>query len=390
MIYLNNAATSFPKAPGVAEALFAQVSSMGGNPGRAGLGSALGSSLDADRLLLAAREALCRLIGVPDAYSERMIFTKNATEAINIVLLGIVQPGDTVVTSSLEHNAVMRPLRWLEKTRGTKILVIRCDEGGTPDRADLAAALARSPNLAVFTMASNVSGALLPWEELARLFRKAGSLVCLDASQAIGHMEISAASDIDYLCFPGHKGLLGPTGTGCLYIAGDTIPEALIRGGTGSRSDLEIQPGELPDRFEAGTQNLPGAAGLLAATAFLASKGVKTIGARESALTERLIGGLGAISGIRVHGPLPGFPRAPVVSISSERPPLDELARGLDLRGIAVRMGLHCAPAAHRSIGTFSTGGTIRFSPGFFTTEAEIDETIRAMEDIVARGGSDD
>ncbi|HCO48331.1 MAG TPA: cysteine desulfurase, partial [Spirochaetaceae bacterium] len=131
-----------------------------------------------------AREALCRLIGVPDADSERMIFTKNATEAINIVLLGIVQPGDTVVTSSLEHNAVMRPLRWLEKTRGAKILVIRCDGGGTPDRADLAAALARSPHLAVFAMASNVSGALLPWEELAHRFRKAGSLVCLDASQA--------------------------------------------------------------------------------------------------------------------------------------------------------------------------------------------------------------
>ena len=207
MIYLDNAATSFPKAPGVAEAMADQVLRIGGNPGRASHGMAL----DASRLLFDAREEAARLLGVGQA--ERVAFTKNATEALNAAILGLVRPGEAVATSSLEHNAVMRPLRWLEANRGVEILVFRCDESGRPDPGDLRSVLARRPDLAIFTMASNVSGALLPWEELAGLFGKAGVPVGLDGSQIVGHRSVCFdALGASFLCFPGHKGLLGALG----------------------------------------------------------------------------------------------------------------------------------------------------------------------------------
>ncbi|HPS14588.1 MAG TPA: aminotransferase class V-fold PLP-dependent enzyme, partial [Spirochaetales bacterium] len=325
-----------------------------------------------------------------------------------------------VVTSSYEHNAVMRPLRWLEKHRGVKVFVLPFDEAGLPDEEALEHALCLKPDLAVFTMASNVTGVVLPWEELSWQFHRAGSLVCLDGSQYIGHFPFDmSVTCADFLCFPGHKGLLGPTGIGALYLAGGPLPEPLVMGGTGSHSLSEEQPAELPDRFEAGTQNLAGAAGLLHAVNFVASVGLDAICEREAYLTNRLIAGLSAISGIRVYGPglihserarsetlgqtewktdgmtshrtgdrtddqtfRPSDKHAPVVSFLPENLPLDIFAAELDKRGVVARHGLHCAPEAHRTIGSVDFGGTVRFSPGYFTTEQEIDEALSIVEQI--------
>ena len=431
MIYLDNAATSFPKAPGLGRAMAAQIENFPGNPGRGTHAAALA----ADRLLFDARDAVARAIGAPEP--ARLIFTKGATEALNIVLFGLLDRGPLsaqpssqgvaqkagaplVVTSSYEHNAVMRPLRWLEKHRGVKVFVLPFDEAGLPDEEALEHALSLKPDLAVFTMASNVTGVVLPWEELSWQFHRAGSLVCLDGSQYIGHFPFDmSATCADFLCFPGHKGLLGPTGIGALYLAGGPLPEPLVMGGTGSHSLSEEQPAELPDRFEAGTQNLAGAAGLLHAVNFVASVGLDAICEREAYLTNRLIAGLSAISGIRVYGPelvhsenahhdtlgqtewktdgmtshrtgdrtddqtfRPSDKHAPVVSFLPENLPLDIFAAELDKRGVVARHGLHCAPEAHRTIGSVDFGGTVRFSPGYFTTEQEIDEALSIVEQI--------
>lgn len=431
MIYLDNAATSFPKAPGLGRAMAAQIENFPGNPGRGTHAAALA----ADRLLFDARDAVARAIGAPEP--ARLIFTKGATEALNIVLFGLLDRGPLsaqpssqgvaqkagaplVVTSSYEHNAVMRPLRWLEKHRGVKVFVLPFDEAGLPDEEALEHALSLKPDVAVFTMASNVTGVVLPWEELSWQFHRAGSLVCLDGSQYIGHFPFDmSATCADFLCFPGHKGLLGPTGIGALYLAGGPLPEPLVMGGTGSHSLSEEQPAELPDRFEAGTQNLAGAAGLLHAVNFVASVGLDAICEREAYLTNRLIAGLSAISGIRVYGPelvhsenahhdtlgqtewktdrmtshrtgdrtddqtfRPSDKHAPVVSFRPENLPLDIFAAELDKRGVVARHGLHCAPEAHRTIGSVDFGGTVRFSPGYFTTEQEIDEALSVVEQI--------
>ena len=387
MIYLDNAATSFPKAPGLGPAMADQIENFPGNPGRGSHPAALA----ADRLLFDARVAVSRAIGATD--SGRLVFTKGATEAINIVLSGILGEGSVVVTSSLEHNAVMRPLRWLEKNRGIRLVVLPFDGDGRPEPERLSEATALRPDLAVFTMASNVTGAVLPWEELAERFHRTGALVCLDGSQFLGHFPLSVASvPVDFFCFPGHKGLLGPTGIGGLYLAGDRMPEPLIRGGTGSHSLSEEQPEELPDRFEAGTQNLVGAAGLMRAANFLSSVGVAAVARREKELTESLVAGLVKVAGLHVYGPLTGpgsmqTPRAPVVSVGTEAMPLYVFAAELDRRGIVARHGLQCAPEAHKSIGSLDSGGTVRFSPGFFTTQREIDETVRVVEEIVRGTG---
>lgn len=383
MIYLDNAATSFPKAPGVAEAMAASVASLAGNPGRSG-GPA---GLAADRLLLETREALAALIGGADP--ARIVLTKNATEALNLVILGLAREGATAATTNFEHNAVTRPLASLAKSRALRLVEVGLDESGRPEPASLAEALAARPSLAVLTMASNVTGAVTPWAELARAFRAAGALVCLDASQYLGHAPLRLGQETaDFLCFPGHKGLLGPAGTGGLYCASDVAPEPLLRGGTGSRSADSDMPEGLPERLEAGTQNLPGAAGLLAAARWLAAEGLEAVAARERALCDRLLLGIGAIGSYAARGPGPGEERVGIVSLTHESLGPAELARALEGRGIAARAGLHCAPAAHRSLGTLASGGTLRLSPGPFTGEAEIDEAVEALEDVAreARG----
>ena len=377
MIYLDNAATSFPKAPGVTAAVVHCLDEVGGNPGRASHRLALEGS----RILFQARAACAGLFGARD--SARIAFTRNATEALNLVLLGRVPDGGCVAVSSLEHNAVMRPLRQLEAARGVRVLVIPFDACGRPEPEALRAALARRPDLMVLTAAGNVTGCLPELGELARRCRAAGVPLCLDAAQAAGHLPLPAAElGIPLVCFTGHKGLLGPTGTGGLYAEEGFEPQPLIRGGTGSDSASEVQPERMPDRLEAGTANLAGLAGLLASLQWLAGTGLEQIQAREAALTDRLLRGLLALPGVAAPGPPPGAGRAPVVSITVAGRDLGELALELDRRDIATRVGLHCAPAAHRSAGTFATG-TLRFSPGFFNTEAELDEVLATLDGLL-------
>jgi cysteine desulfurase family protein len=376
MIYLDNAATSHPKAPGVAETVALCLREGGASPGRASHSLAR----QASRTLFACREACATFLGLADP--DRLIFTGNATQALNLALLGSLPPGGSVACSSLEHNAVMRPLRHLEATQGVRLQVIPFDGCGRPDPQALRAVLGQRPDLMVLTAASNVTGALTPVDDVASLCQGLGIPLCVDASQTAGHGPMPTG--VQYLCFSGHKGLLGPAGTGGLYLAPQARPLPLVFGGTGSASESEFQPELLPDRYEAGTPNLPGLAGLLAAVDYLAATGLNAIRAREATVCEVLLRGLLDLPGVVVHGPGPGQERAPVVSITVPDRDLGELALELDRRDICTRVGLHCAPAAHRSLGTFAAGGTLRFSPGFFTSDQDLAAALDAMQEILA------
>ncbi len=375
MIYLDNAATSHPKAPGVAAAVAHCLEDGTCSPGRGSHPLALAAS----RLLFDTREACGTLLCVTRA--ERLVFTANATEALNLVIQGSVPPGGVVALSSLEHNAVMRPLRYLEASRGARLLVIPFDACGRPEPDALLRALDQRPDLMVLTAASNVTGGLTPVDEVAELCGRRGIPLCVDVSQLAGHRPLPPGAQ--FLCFSGHKGLLGPAGTGGVHLAEGATLQPLILGGTGSASDSEFQPDFLPDRYESGTPNLPGLAGLLTASRFLATTGIPAIQARETVLCEELLRGLLQLPGVASLGPAPGEARAPVISITLADRDLGELALALDRRGICTRVGLHCAPAAHRSLGTLDRGGTLRFSPGFFTTPQEIRDTLDAMEGLL-------
>jgi len=378
LIYLDNAATSFPKAPGVSAAVARALDSPMGNAGR----PSSVAGLSADRKVFEAREALAALFGAPD--SRRIAFTKNATEALNLIILGSVPPGGKLAVSSLEHNSVMRPARRLAVERGVSVFLFGCDASGNPDPAGLSAAMAAKPDLLVVTAASNVTGAITPFEEIADMARKAGVAVLVDGSQAAGHFPIELGeSSISAFCFAGHKGLLGPEGTGGLWLAEGFDPPPLICGGTGTDSASEVQPQTLPERYEAGTQDAPALAGLLEAAIFLSRTGLRTIERRESELRDHLARGLEELPRVRLYGPRAGDRASPVLSLTVEGQSPAELATELGRSGIAVRPGLHCAPQAHRILGTLESGGTIRFSPGFFTTEGEIDKTIEAMKEIL-------
>ena len=378
MIYLDNATTSFPKAPGVPEAVAAQLAFAGGSAGR----SSHGPARAAAELLFEAREELAGLLGF--ARPERLIFTKNATEALNLVILGAVPAGGSVATTALEHNAVMRPLRYLEAERAVRLVVVESDESGVPRPEALAAVLASGPDLVVATAASNVTAQLLPIGDIARACGAAGVPLCVDASQFVGHASVDVdALGAAALCFSAHKGLLGPTGIGAVCLAPGFDPEPLLRGGTGSASESESQPSFLPDRYEAGTANLAGAAGLLAAVRYLAAVDIDELRKREAAVVERLLRGLSGLPGLRALGPPPGAVRAALVSVVADSLSSADLALELDRRGIAARAGLHCAPAAHRFAGSLASGGALRLSPGFFTAETEVDEALGAMEEIL-------
>ncbi|HAP43474.1 MAG: hypothetical protein A2087_03385 [Spirochaetes bacterium GWD1_61_31] len=385
MIYLDNAATSFPKAPGVAEAVQKAMTEGTGNPGRASHAFARRSA----DIAYDTRELLAGFLGAPQA--ERLCFTKNATEALNIALLGWIKPGMTVITSELEHNAVMRPLRWLERYRDVRIRLFRCAGGGLPDLDEISKLLRDGSDLLVCTAASNVTGFKLPIEAIARLCAKGGVRCGLDGSQLVGHAPLNlAALDLDFFCFPGHKGLLGPMGTGGIYLKPGFDPMPLILGGTGSNSEREYMPGFYPDELEAGTPNVCGLAGLKAALEYLLATGVSAIQAREEYITDLLARGLEYVPGLRLHGHAPGAAHhyTPAISVGCDGFGVSGFAHRLDREGVAVRMGLQCAPAAHRALGTVSCGGTLRFSPGFFTTEDDVRTCVQVCQRIMAGQGA--
>ncbi len=382
MIYLDHAATSWPKPVEVIRALTDFLAQAGGNPGRSGHRL----SIAAARTVYEAREAVAELFNAIDPL--RVIFTLNATHAINLALNGLLKPGDHVVTSGIEHNSVMRPLRALEK-RGVRLTVIRCKPDGSINMPDVAQALEPGVRMVVVNHASNVMGTILPVAQIAAVAHRAGALVLVDAAQTAGAFPIDIdAMDIDLLAFTGHKGLQGPPGIGGLVL-GHRVEaaeiEPLVRGGTGSGSESESQPEALPDKLESGTGNGPGAAGLGAGVRWVMTRGIDAIRAYEIELTRALMEGLGRIPGVTVYGPDDARQRAAIVSFTVSGQRVSDLGLILDEEfEILCRMGLHCAPAAHRTMGTFPEG-TIRFAPGLSTTIDDVQAAIEAVAQILAR-----
>jgi len=378
LLYFDNAATSWPKPEVTPAAMDRYLREIGGSPGRSGHRL----SIEAGRLISEAREAVARLFGADDPF--RIVFTKNATEALNIAFKGLLKPGDHVITSSMEHNSVMRPLRALE-AEGLAVSVIPCSVRGELDPADIPPAIRPNTRAIILTHASNVTGTILPIGEAGRISHEHGLILIVDAAQTAGALPIAVEEmGIDLLAFTGHKALFGPPGTGGLYIKKgmEEQIQPLMTGGTGSRSEFEEQPAFLPDKFESGTPNTIGLAGLGAGVSWILAKGVDSIRAHEVHLTERFIGGLQEIPGVTLYGPVDPARRTAVVSFNIAGLMPSEAAQELDERfAIMSRPGLHCAPAAHRTIGTFPQG-TIRFGFGFFNTPDEIDAALEAIRDL--------
>jgi cysteine desulfurase/selenocysteine lyase len=371
-IYLDQAATSFPKPPAVAEAMHKALTESAASPGR----SAHRYSLHAARVIFEARELMARLFSAED--SSRIAFTANVTQALNMALLGLLGPGDHVLTTGLEHNAVMRPLRWLAEKRGVEFTVVDCPAGGPADPADFARLKTARTRLAVVNHASNVTGTIQPLAEIKAALGEIPMIV--DAAQTAGALPLSvAATRADVLAFTGHKALYGPTGTGGLWIRPGLEIEPVLRGGTGSRSEHETQPDFMPDRLEAGTPNTVGLAGLAAGLDFVLATGVDVIREHERRLTARFLQGLADVPGATVYGPPDADSRVAVVSLGLEGWSPSDLARSLERDfGLLTRPGLDCAPRAHRTIGTFPRG-TTRFSFGFFNTLSEIDAALEVL-----------
>lgn len=380
-VYLDNAATSWPKPSSTIEAMVEFNRSIGANPGRSGHAR----SVDAGRTLVDAREAVAGLFGASNMLGA--VFTKNVTEALNIVILGLLKDGGHAVTTSMEHNSVMRPLN-AARARGADFSVAPCSKTGELDPRDVASLVRPDTRLIVMTHASNVTGTIMPLAEVAVIARERGIPLCVDAAQTAGVIPIDAgAMDIGLLAFTGHKSLFGPQGTGGLVLGEgyERMIEPLMYGGTGSRSEFEVQPDFLPDKFESGTPNTIGIAGLGAGIAFIGQTGMDAIRAHEKDLTARLLDGLGSIEGVKIYGPCDPERQTAVVSLTLQGLSTSELALALDEDyGIMARSGLHCAPSAHRTIGTFPEG-TVRLSPGYFTTREDIEHTVEAIAALAMR-----
>lgn len=336
-------------------------------------------SLAAGRVVYQARELLARLFGVRDP--SRICFTLNCTEALNLALKGLLKPGDHVLTSSMEHNSMIRPLKALAKS-GVEYTVVPCSARGELDPDDLEKRILPNTRLIALTHASNVTGTLLPIAEAGKIARQHGLVFLVDAAQTAGIFPIDVEElKIDLLAFPGHKGLYGPPGTGGLYIREGLSLAPLKHGGTGSYSESEEQPEIMPDMYESGTVNTIGIAGLGAGVSFVLQEGLEQIRSREEQLLEKLREGLAAVPGIKIYGPA-GGPQAPTLAVNLGSTDSGEVAFLLDrIYQIAVRAGLHCAALAHRTLGT-TRQGVVRFSLSYFNTEEEIETAIRAMEEL--------
>jgi len=379
-IYLNNAATSYPKPIAVAKAVSNFMTGGGANFSR---GTASGRDLKTMDIVLTCREKTARFFGAHD--SARVTFTSNITESLNIVLKGFLKPGMRVLTSSMEHNSVMRPLRSLE-AEGLSVETLRCDAQGYLAADTLREALAERADLFVFSHGSNVCGSLQDLEALAGLCAEANVPLALDSAQTAGRVDIDVERmKIAALCFTGHKGLLGPQGTGGIVWDEEFAARCkpLIEGGTGSFSHEETQPSALPDKFESGTLNLPGIAGLLAGIEYLGKRGTRTIFEREAELDALLRETLSRGKGIIQYGDS-SRPRVPVLAINLPNIDNATAADILSTRYEAeTRPGIHCAPIAHRTLGTFPVGA-LRLSPGLFNTKEEIEFVAEAILKIEA------
>jgi len=377
MIYLDNAATSWPKPPEVAAEVNRMLTEFGGSAGRGGHEF----SLQAARRIFWTRQRLAELVGLNDPSS--VVFTANATQALNEALFGLLKPGDHVIASSVEHNAVARPLRVLTR-RGVEVSWIPAIGEDWFSLEEYRRSFRPNTRLVVTVHASNVTGALLPVEEIGVIAREHGVPYLLDASQTAGVFDL-AALPADLIAFPGHKALLGPQGTGVLVIRNKISLQPIIVGGTGSMSESDEQPDFLPDALESGTQNGPGIAGLGRGVAFIQSQGMVTLREKEQALCQRLLDGLSEIPKVLVYGGLDARKKAPVVAFNIGDADSMLVGHILDTAyGIISRAGLHCAPYAHRVLGTLDRG-VVRFSPSHFTTVEEVDQAVGAVAEIASQ-----
>ncbi len=380
-IYLDNAATTFPKPPQVARAVYQYMTGEGVNINR----SCYDSAYRVEEAVFETRQLLCELFGGPDC--RNVVFTKNATESLNVLLKGFLRPGDHVIVSSLEHNAVMRPLTQLTE-QGCAFTRAPCEETGVLQIERLKDCLRPDTKAVVMTHASNVCGTLLPLNEIGVFCQSHGLRFFVDSAQTAGVWPIDMGTmHIDALAFTGHKGLLGPQGTGGFLLAEgmEAQIEPLLSGGTGSLSHSEEIPTFLPDRFEPGTLNLPGILGLRAGLLWLKETGMDRVRAHELDLTDQFLQGLFRLEEVgllRVLGRRNTAERVGVVSVQTLQKELSQAAYELDAEyGVMTRVGLHCAPSAHQTIGSFPTG-TIRFSFGWWNTPEHVDAALRAMEAV--------
>lgn len=382
-IYLDNAATSFPKPPEVAAAVAAHLDNLAVNPGRSGFDL----SLAAGRAVRDVRARLDALFANPARDPDRTIFCANATAALNIALRGICRPGDHVVATVMAHNSVLRPLTMMAKAGGITFDLAPCDGVGLVDPGEVAKRITPRTRLVVLTHASNVCGTLQPVAEVGRLCREKGVAFLVDAAQTAGLVPVDmGAMHADLVAFTGHKSLLGPPGTGGLVVGPDVDPEPLLWGGTGVRSADPEHPLDYPWRLEAGTLNTLGIAGLGAALAWLDAHDRQARFDREMDLVTRLLDGLSTLPRVRVQGPGAGdpTPRMPVVSFTVEGMDPERVGLFLDADwNVAVRTGLQCAPLAHRALGT-APAGSVRVSCGPFNTPACIDRLLEGLAAITA------
>ena len=375
-VYLDNAATSRAKPECVYEAMDRFMRDVGGNPGR----SVHANGLEASRIVADTRSKAATLFGVDD--ESRVVFGLNCTEALNLAIKGTLRAGDHVVTSSMEHNSVMRPLSAMMQDRGVTVTRASADGAGITDPDSFRQAIRPNTALAVMVHASNVVGAIQPIEECGAIAREHGVPFLLDAAQTAGCLPLDLRTlPVDMLAFSGHKGLMGPQGVGGLCIGEGIAPVPLTHGGTGSRSTAEVQPSILPDKYESGTLNTPGLAGLGAALDFILSTTVAEIRAGMYRVGTILLDGLQALDGVVLHGPRAMHGNVGVFSFTVDGHDAGDVARQLDDRGIMTRAGLQCAPAAHRTIGTFPHG-TVRVSIGYFTTVDGVEHFLHVLEEL--------
>lgn len=376
MIYLDNAATTYPKPEKVYDAVLDCMKNYCANPGRAGHKLAMRAA----REIYDARENIAKLFNIDNPMT--IVFTNNATDSLNLAIKGVVKKGDHIITTSMEHNSVIRPIKSLEKD-GIENTIVECDKDGFLNADDIKNAIKKNTKLIVTTHASNVVGTIVDIKSVGEIAKEKNILYLVDASQTAGVYDINVKDiNVDMIAAPGHKCLLGPQGTGILYIKEDLNVDILKEGGTGSRSEDLFQPDLTPDKYESGTHNTPGIVGLNEGVKFILETGIDNIRAHEEELCQYMLDRLEEVPNIVIYGPKDSKKRAAVISINIPKIDSGEITFLLDSEyNIATRSGIHCAPLAHKTLGTIEQGA-VRFSLGYFNTKKDIDEAVKALKEI--------
>lgn len=377
-VYLDNSSTTFPKPKQVIDCIYNYMLNIGGNSGRGNYSN----SLESNRYLYEAREVICNFFNYDSP--SNVIFTNNVTTSLNILIKGILKPGDHVITSSMEHNSVIRPLIWCKDNFSIELDILKCNSSGFVNVNDLRGKITRKTRLVVITHASNVTGSIQNIKSIGEICRQNNIFFIVDSSQSAGVLNIDMKDiDANAIAFTGHKSLLGPQGIGGFILDSkfNSSCSSLFQGGTGSLSSSLEQPDFLPDKFECGTLNLPGIVGLAEAIKYINSIGLNTIYEHNHNLINYLLDGLLNIDGIAVYGDLSGKMLTSCISINANSLDSSELSYYLESNGIKTRSGLHCSPFAHQTIGTYPTG-TVRLSISYFTTRKEIDYTLDVLNKL--------